>query len=270
MHPLLFQLGPIPVHTYGFLIAIGFLIAVQVIKRLAERAKLDVNRVLDLVFWTMLVGFIGARFLFVLTRIDYFMANPGDLFKVWEGGLVFFGGPLAAIPFVIWYTRKYKLPLWSTMDVMIPGLAIAHVFGRFGCVAAGCCYGKPTGGDWGLKLNSDLVDPAFRGIYLHPVQLYEAGAVLALFFGLIWVSRRKLFDGQVVLTYFMAYPIVRSVTELFRGDLIRGFVIDEWLSTSQFISLLVFLGAGFVLFWRLNQVRGGGSPTRATTTKKRA
>ncbi len=255
MHPLLFQLGPIPIHTYGFLIAIGFLVAVGVIRRLAERSKLDSNQVLDLVFWTMLVGFAGARTLFIITRFEYFMADPLSMIKVWEGGLVFFGGPLAAIPFVIWYTKKHKLPLWSVMDCMVPGLAIAHVFGRFGCVAAGCCYGRPTGGNWGIKLDSPLVDTAYRNVYLHPVQLYESGAVFVLFMGLLWIFRRKRFDGQVVLTYFMAYPIIRSITETFRGDLIRGFVIDDVLSTSQFISLLLFMAAGAVLFWRLQQLK---------------
>lgn len=255
MHPLLFNIFGVPVHTYGFLIAVGFLVAVNVIKRLAVRSKLDVEATLDLVFWTLLVGFAGARLLFIFTRLDYFVTAPLDVFKVWEGGLVFFGGPLAAIPFVIYWTKKKKLPLWETMDAMIPGLAIAHVFGRFGCLAAGCCYGKPTGSEFGIKLDSELVDASLRGINLHPTQLYEAGAVFALFMTLLYVFKHRKFAGQVVLTYFMAYPIIRSVIEAFRGDLIRGFVVEDILSTSQFISLLLFLAATAVLMWRLKRVR---------------
>jgi phosphatidylglycerol:prolipoprotein diacylglycerol transferase len=182
------------------------------------------------------------------------MADPISMYKVWEGGLVFFGGPLLVVPFLVWYVRKYKLPLWKTMDAMVPGLAIAHMFGRFGCLAAGCCYGKPTGTQFGVKLYSDLVDADKRGIPLHPTQLYEAGALFILFWGLLYVYRRKHFDGQVVLTYFMAYPIIRSVVEIFRGDEIRGFVIQDILSTSQFISILVFLAAFIILNIRLKQV----------------
>jgi len=254
MYPLLFNIGPIPIHTYGFMIAIGFLTAVSVIKRLSIRSGLDVDRTLDLCFWTLLVGFLGCRILFIITRFSYFMADPISMIKVWEGGLVFFGGPLLAVPFVIWYVRKHKLPLWKTMDVMVPGLAIAHVFGRFGCLAAGCCYGKPTGTSFGVKLYSDLVDADKRGINLHPTQLYEAGALFILFLGLLYVFKRKHFDGQVILTYFMAYPIIRSIVEIFRGDEIRGFVIQDILSTSQFISILVFLAAFVVLNLRLKQV----------------
>jgi phosphatidylglycerol:prolipoprotein diacylglycerol transferase len=165
--------------------------------------------------------------------------------------LVFFGGPLAVVPFLIWYLRKHALPLWKTMDVLVPGIALAHAFGRLGCLAAGCCYGKPTGSEWGVRLDSPLVEESMRGIFLHPVQLYESAALLVLFAGLLLVYRSRRFDGQVVLTYFMAYPLIRSITELFRGDSIRGFVIDGWLSTSQFISAMVFLAAAVALFFRL-------------------
>ncbi len=255
MHPLLLKIGPLPIHTYGFLIALGFLVAIFMIRRLSVRAGLNAERVLDLTFWSLLVGFLGARLLFVITRASYYMDAPLDVFKVWEGGLVFFGGPLAVVPFILWYTRRYKLPLWNTMDVLVPGLVVAHMFGRFGCLAAGCCYGKPTGSSYGLKFHSELVEPALRGIPLHPTQLYEASALLVLFLGLLWVFRKRQFQGQVVLTYFMAYPIIRSIVEAFRGDLVRGFVIDGVLSTSQFISILVFLAAMMALMFRLKQLK---------------
>ncbi|MBY0471269.1 prolipoprotein diacylglyceryl transferase [bacterium] len=255
MHPLLFQLGPIPVHTYGFLVAIGFLSSVFTIRRLAAKANLPVERILDLTFWCFLVGFAGARLLFVLTRWETFLADPLAIFKIWEGGLVFFGGIMTALPFGIWYLKKYQLPVWKVMDTTLPGLTIAHMFGRFGCLSAGCCYGKPTGTDFGIRLNSDLVDPAFRGILLHPTQLYEAVSLLILFATLIWLFPRKKFDGQVALTYFLAYPVIRSIIEIYRGDLIRGFVIPDVLSTSQFISLLVFIGAAVAMKVRLDQVQ---------------
>lgn len=256
MHPILVNLGPFPIHTYGFLIAIGFLIAVAVIKRLAIRAKLDVERVLDLTFWCLLVGFIGARTLFVITRFSDFAQDPISIFKVWEGGLVFLGGPLLVIPFIVWYVKKHRLPVWKTLDVLTPGLVIAHVLGRFGCLAAGCCYGKPTGTSFGVRLYSDLVERSLQGIPLHPTQLYEAGSLFILFLGLLAVFKKKKMDGQVALTYLLTYPIIRSIIEVFRGDVIRGFVIDDILSTSQFLSILVFFAALIVLVLRLRQVDG--------------
>lgn len=255
MHPVLISFGPLTIHTYGFLIAIGFLVAISVIRRLASRSNLDIERVLDLSFWCLLVGFLGSRILFIITRYNEFMYRPLDVFKIWEGGLVFLGGPILVLPFLIWYVRKHKLPIWKVLDVLTPGLVIAHAFGRLGCLAAGCCYGKPTGSSFGVKLYSNLVDRQFQGIPLHPTQLYESGALLILFFGLLYVYKRKIFDGQVVFTYLLAYPVIRSIIELFRGDLIRGFVIEDVISTSQFISILIFIMTLFALWFRLQQIQ---------------
>jgi phosphatidylglycerol---prolipoprotein diacylglyceryl transferase len=269
MHPLLFKLGPIPIHTYGFLIAMGFLVALVVIRSLAIRSRLDVEKTLDLTFWSLLVGFLGARVLFILTRLSFFAADPGAAFRVWEGGLVFLGGPIAVVPFVLWFVRRHSLPLWRTMDAMIPGLVIAHVFGRLGCLSAGCCYGKPTELPWGIRFHTELVDRIFWDIPLHPTQLYESSSLLVLFVGLLLLYRKKAFDGQVVLTYFMAYPVIRSVIEIFRGDLIRGFVIEDVLSTSQFLSILVFLGAAWAMRYRLKQLAGGETRENAAAQKGR-
>ncbi len=254
MYPLLFNIGSIPVHTYGFLIALGFLTAVYVARCLALRAGLAVDKVIDLAFLCLLSGFLGARLLFVITRWDYFMQVPMDIFRVWEGGLVFYGGPLVAAPVAIWFMRRNKMSVWTAGDVILPGLTVAHMFGRFGCLAAGCCYGKATDSAFGIRFNSPLVEPALRGIPLHPTQLYEAFSLLVLFCGMLYIHKSKKFEGQVMLVYFMAYPIIRSLIEIFRGDLIRGFVIEDVLSTSQFISIGVFAVATAVLVWRLREV----------------
>ncbi len=255
MYPELIKLGPFTIHTYGFLIAVGFLSALSVARRLAILSKLNPDRVLDMAFWVLLVGFVGARALYIVTRFQYFAQEPLAMFKVWEGGLVFLGGPLAALPFLIWYTRKYKFPIWKVLDIGAPCLALAHMFGRFGCLASGCCYGKPTGSTWyGIRLYSEFVDRQYHGILLHPTQLYEATALGLLFIGLLVIFKRKVFDGQVALSYFLVYPAIRSIIEIFRGDLIRGFVVDETISTSQFLSIFIFVGAAIALWYRLKQV----------------
>ncbi|OFZ20613.1 MAG: prolipoprotein diacylglyceryl transferase [Bdellovibrionales bacterium GWB1_55_8] len=250
MHPLLVNLGSLPIHTYGVMIAIGFVLGVLTVKTLAKRAGLDAERFIDLAFWCLVIGFLGARILYIITRWDYFAADPAAALRVWEGGLVFFGGPIAVIPFAIWYLRHYRISEWKAMDVLMPGLVASHAFGRLGCLGAGCCYGKPTDSFLGVRLYSELVESHLRGVPLHPTQLYEAVALLLLFGGLLLLFRRRAFDGQVGLTYFAAYPLIRSVIEIFRGDLIRGFVIPDILSTSQFISIFFFAVATFFLLHR--------------------
>lgn len=257
MHPTLLelQLGSwrFPLHSYGLMIAIGFLVGISVVKKLSVRNSMDPEQIADLSFWLLMTGFLGARILFIITRIDYFLSNPIEMFKVWEGGLVFFGGLITATAYAFWYFRKHRLNVWKMIDVLSPGVVVAHAFGRIGCLAAGCCYGSPTGQPWGIRLESELVDASLRGIPLHPTQLYESSALFILFAGLMFVSRKKRFDGQVGLTYFMLYPIIRSIIEIFRGDTVRGFVIDGILSTSQFISILVFAAAWWMLALRMRQ-----------------
>lgn len=223
------------------MIALGFLSSIAVAKALAKRSGLDVNRVVDLAFCCLVSGFIGARLLYVLTQWSYFSRDLSSIFKFWEGGLVFYGGPLFAFPAGLWFVRRYKMPVWKTADVVIPGLVIAHSLGRLGCLAAGCCYGRPTGSDFGVRLYSELVEARFRGVPLHPTQIYEAFSLGVLFLALLWIYRRRRFDGEVALVYFIVYPLVRSIIEIYRGDEVRGFLIQDWLSTSQFISIFVFV-----------------------------
>lgn len=259
MHPILLELKlgslNIPIHTYGLMIAVGFLTGVYTVRKLAARSGVKPDLVSDLAFWLLMIGFAGARLLYIITRLDFFIANPGEILRVWEGGLVFFGGLIAATAYAFWFFRKHQLQVWKMTDILSPGVVVAHAFGRVGCLAAGCCYGKPTGAPWGIRLNSELVDFQLRGIPLHPTQIYESTALFILFAGMLWVFRHKKFDGQVGLTYFMLYPVIRSIIEIFRGDTVRGFVVDGILSTSQFISLLVFLAAGYWLMVRLKHAQ---------------
>jgi phosphatidylglycerol:prolipoprotein diacylglycerol transferase len=259
MYPLLLKIGPISIHTYGLMIAFGFFAAIATIRRLSPRAGLNPDQMADFAFWFLVVGFLGARALFVITRWQDFAGDPLAIFKIWEGGLVFFGGPLVGIPFALWMLRKNGISGWKGIDVFLPAVAVAHAFGRVGCLAAGCCYGRPTELPWGIRLNSDLVDAGHRGISLHPVQLYESAALLVLFAGLLWLFPRRKFDGQVGLTYLFTYPILRSIIEEFRGDSIRGYVVDGVLSTSQFISVLVFVVALVFLVIRLRGLPVGSS-----------
>lgn len=263
MHPLLASIGPIPIHTYGVMIALGFLGGTWINRWLASRSGVDPEAMVDASFWGMMVGFLGARLVFVLTRLPQFIEDPMGIFRIWEGGLVFWGGPIAVILWGIYWFPRHKLPYWKGADIAIHGLVVGHILGRFGCVAAGCCYGKPTGTDFGLRFHGDLIEPALRGVALHPVQLYESFSLMILLAGLLWVHKRKVFDGQVLLTYLLIYPILRSIIEIYRGDLIRGFVIEGWLSTSQFISILVFAAAALTLRWRLGKVRAGMAEVRA-------
>lgn len=259
MHPVLFSTRlfgrldePWSLHVYGLLIAAGFLLAMQLAARQAGREGEDPDRVIDLAFYLLLAGLIGSRIVFIFTKLPQYLANPVEMVMFWKGGLVFYGGFIGAALYLVYYARKYRMDYFKLVDIMIPYVAMAHAFGRLGCLAAGCCFGKPTSMPWGIvfpvasmaqqqQQSQGLVDMNDPALAVHPTQLYEAGFELALFWILLSMRPHKRFHGQLFLFWLSIYPIGRSFIELFRGDKERG--IYGILSTSQYISIVVALAA---------------------------
>jgi phosphatidylglycerol---prolipoprotein diacylglyceryl transferase len=246
MFPVLIRIGPLTIHTYGFLIAIGFLIALALATREAKRQDIPNESVIDVGFYALIAGLIGSRLFFILTNWQYYSEHPFDMVKIWEGGLVFYGGVLFALPAVILVARKRGLPLWKTADIWAPSIAIGHAIGRLGCFSAGCCYGRPAEGiPWSITfINPDSL--AIVGMPLHPTQIYEASAEFLNFLFLIFLRRHQSFNGQLFWIYILNYSIIRSVVEIFRGDQVRGFLFTGF-SYSQAISLAMFATAVFFL-----------------------
>ncbi|NJD55219.1 MAG: prolipoprotein diacylglyceryl transferase [Nitrospirae bacterium] len=253
MFPVLIRIGPVTIHTYGFLIAAAFLLGLWLALRQADREKLSREKISDIGFYALFAGIIGSRIFFIGTEWRHFSEHPLDMLKIWEGGLVFYGGVIFAIPVAIWYARRNGLLLWQTVDIWAPSIALGHAIGRLGCFCAGCCYGLPTDLPWGVTF-SNPETLAVRGVPLHPTQLYESAAELLNFAFLVTLRRRKTFHGQLFWVYVLNYAVIRTVIELFRGDLDRGFILPG-ISLSQGISAAMFATAiAFLLKLKRNRV----------------
>src|SRR5438270_6350328 len=177
----------IPAHTYGILIAVAFLAAMQLAGRAARRAGLDRERVMDLCFWILLAAMVGSRVLFIVVNWDEYARNPADIFAIWKGGLVFYGGFIGAVLASIWHMRKHQMSFFPYADAIIPSVAIGHAIGRLGCFSAGCCWGGacdphlPWAAHFPLEslayqsqLASGLIHPgALHIIPINPTQLCE-------------------------------------------------------------------------------------------------
>jgi phosphatidylglycerol:prolipoprotein diacylglycerol transferase len=146
------------------------------------------------------------------------------------------------------YLLPRRLPAWQWADFVAPALALGQAVGRMGCLAAGCCYGKPTYLPWAIHFHDpDSLAPIDVG--LHPTQIYDALCGVVIFAILCVVRRHKRFHGQVMLVYLVLYTIARTAVELFRGDRERGLFFGGLLSTSQLISIAL-LATAVLLYWR--------------------
>jgi len=274
MFPTLFELplpvlGPITIHTYGVLLVFSFLIAILVARRLAQREEIDGEVIVDMGVYIILAALVGAKILLLVVDWEVysrqfrtlamegggavgqalgFLGSTGAYIgslaqmgmSLLQAGGVFYGGFTAAILAAFWYTRRYQLVVWKVADISAPAVAIGHGIGRLGCFAAGCCYGIATDLPWGVTF-TDTYSGSLVGvplnIPLHPTQLYEATTNLVLGGFLIWMLRRKQYDGQIFWSYVLAYAALRFFHEFLRADP-RGFLFGGALSTSQFIAIV--------------------------------
>jgi phosphatidylglycerol:prolipoprotein diacylglycerol transferase len=243
------NVGPLTLHTYGVLLAVAFLLGLWMASRQARREGLDAARVSDLAVYVLIAGLVGAKLLLLVVEWDYYSRYPKELLSIFQSGGVFYGGLIAAFPVAWWYLRRHRLPGWRVADALAPGVVLGQAVGRLGCLAAGCCYGRPTSEPWAVTFR-DIYATRTVGtpidIPLHPTQLYESAAALLILVVLLWMAPRKRFHGQVVLSYVALYAVARFVVELFRGDASRGMVFDGLLSTSQFLSLILLVAVAIV------------------------
>jgi len=250
MHPILFEFGNWPVYSYGVLLAVAYLAALQLAVVRARRIGLDGSRVMDLGIYLIISALVGAKLMLVLVDFNYFLAQPAELLSLVRAGGVFYGGLIAAVAVALLLVRRYGLPMWTTADLFAPGIALGHVIGRLGCLLAGCCYGRPTDLPWALTFTdpvafSNVGTPL--GVPLHPTQLYDAGAELVIMLLLLATEKKgRVFAGRTFWFYILLYGVSRFFIEFYRGD-DRGAVAG--LSTSQFISIVAVPLALAMLVW---------------------
>lgn len=265
MFPIALRLGDLAITWYGVLVAAGFLVAVRWATVHARRNGLSGELVERLAFWIIVSAVAGSRLLYVLTDLPTYLAAPARIFDPREGGLVFLGGMAGALACAVVFLRLKKLSFWRYADVMLPTVALGHAFGRLGCFAVGCCYGKPAPDlPWAVTFPVSAWEQiAPVGVALHPVQLYEAVLNVALFATLSWAYRRRRFDGQMALLYLGTYSLGRILLELFRGDEARGFLLeDSWgplVSTGQVSAAILLVTAAGLYGWRRRAQPSAGS-----------
>jgi phosphatidylglycerol:prolipoprotein diacylglycerol transferase len=251
MHPILVQFFGFSIHSYGVMLAIGFIVGISLAAREALRTGVDPEKVLNLSFWILVSSILGSRLFHCIVFYPQYIRDPLRVLKLWEGGLVFYGGFIGALLAGAVYCSLQKLNYWELGDLLIPSVMLGLVFGRIGCTLAGCCFGKACGPDFALGMTFE--NPLGLGVKntpLYPTQVISAVNGFLIFL-LLWLYRKqKRFHGELLAISLIVYGITRSLIEILREDP-RGFlhVGQVLLSESQVVSLFMVLFAACVLVW---------------------
>jgi phosphatidylglycerol:prolipoprotein diacylglycerol transferase len=206
---------------------------------------------LDLGIYIIISALVGAKLLLLIVDFDQFRRDPAELLSLARSGGVFYGGLILAVAVAFWFMRKHRLPLWQTCDVFAPGIALGHAVGRFGCLAAGCCYGKPTTVPWAVTFTNPLASANVGtplNVPLHPTQIYESAAEALILLVLLATEKKgRAYPGRTFWLYMLMYAVSRFIIEFYRGDE-RGLVFGA-VSTSQFISIVLVPLSVVMLVW---------------------
>lgn len=257
MNPIAISLGPIEIRWYAILILTGFIIGMFLVKRETIRQNLEINKIMDLCFYLVLVSIIGARIYYVIFKFSEYKDNIIDIFKIWEGGLAIHGGIIAGIIFSYIYCKKNKIDFLKITDIITPALILGQAIGRWGNFFNGEAFGSATT----LSHLHHLHLPNFiiNGMYLYsdtdlkfayrqPTFLYESIWCILGFIILLIIRRyKKIKNGQVTATYFIIYGIGRFFVESLRTDSLMFLN----LKVAQIISIIMVLTG--IILWIVTQ-----------------
>lgn len=210
MRPILFQLGRVPILSYGFSLAIAFVVCTILGIREARRRDIDPDKFLDLALYVCISAIIGARLLFVLLDIPTYFRDPIQIINLRDGGLAYHGGFIAALLVGIAFTRRSGLNGWIMADIIAPLIALGYAIVRIGCLLNGCCFGLPANVPWALACRAG--DATLR----HPTQIYAALLSLVIFITLYAKKDHTKFPGYLMFLYVGLYSISRFIVEIFR------------------------------------------------------
>ncbi len=244
MHKDLFAIGPLTVHGYGLMIAIGIVAAVIIGTIRAKRRNLKKEMILDIALIAVIAGLMGAKILYIITDWSNFIKDP---LEGLTEGFVVYGGIITGVLGIILYCRHKKVAFSDYFDIVMPSVAIAQGFGRIGCFLAGCCYGIEYSGPLCLRFPADSLAPS--GVDLFPSQLVMAVGDFLIGIILILISTKMKYSGFTGALYLVLYPVGRFLIEFLRSD-DRGWIGP--FSTSQFISIIMIAAAAvlFLIFYK--------------------
>lgn len=252
MQPILFSINGFEVRVWGIMVGLGIISGLWLATRLAKNSEFSEEILQEYLLYGILAGFLGARLWEVVFSWEQYADNPLHALMFWEGGLSIQGAIIANVLLAWWYFSRKGLSFWRFADIGAPALILGQSVGRIGCFFNGDAYGKPTDAWYGVIYHPET--PAYQAwgaVPLVPAELMEAGLDLFILAVLLRIFRRKQFDGQVALAYFVLYSLARFGLEFLRTDslMIGG------IKAAQLTALLTAVAAASLLMWKQIKLR---------------
>ncbi len=259
--------GPVTIYWYGLLMAVAMLAAIIAASRLGRWYHLKSEVIMDLSFWLIVGGVIGARLYYIGLEWDYFSGNLGDLVKIWQGGLAIHGGIIAGL-LVLWlFARLRKINFWLLASVVVPALALGQAIGRWGNYFNQELFGLPTGAPWGIPIATINRPAAYlQNSFFHPTFLYESIGTLLLFGFLILahylaVKENKnltLNQRAITFAYLIFYSVLRFVLEEFRVDATP--MVGPWRWPQVVSAVLALVSLAILIYSAFQQKKKSKTP----------
>ena len=228
MYPEIYQIGPFTIYSYGSMLVLAFLISSALARSQARRQNINPGIIFNLAFIVFIWGILGARLLYVIENINYYLKNPSETIMLQHGGLSWFGGLILGVVSGIIYLKRKNLKVYTILDLVIPFVAIAQAIGRIGCLLNGCCFGKIS--KFGLYFDT-------HKLILIPTQIYSSLILIFIFIILRFLQDRPHREGNIFFTYLLLYSVKRFFIEFWRAD---NEVIFFRLTLFQIISIVIF------------------------------
>lgn len=241
MYPEILTIGPFTIYSYGLLMAVAFFIGINLCVKTAQQKGISPQKMTDFCLLLLISGIAGARLGYILSNLNFFIQNPKEIVMLNHGGLFFFGGLLTALFVGITYLKLKKEKITVYADIVCLYMPMGQALGRVGCFLNGCCWGKTC------NIESFKIFSADKMTALHPVQLYESTLSVILLCLLIYLYKKNLKSGMIILSYLCGYTFIRFCMEFFRGD---HDIVFASLTGWQLLCIAIFVPSLLIFYLR--------------------